>query len=97
MSAQRARLRALQGFRDEAKNLGERYYHLKHDTYLNWRWIFGKSFGDLPNVAWLRPFAVTGAASSEIAATGNSTVLDNSMPGDSRLVHSGPTPSRIAS
>jgi len=37
MSAQRARLRALQGFRDEAKNLGERYYHLKHDTYLNWR------------------------------------------------------------
>jgi hypothetical protein len=37
MSAQRARLRALQGFCDEAKNLGERYYHLKHDTYLNWR------------------------------------------------------------
>jgi hypothetical protein len=36
MSASRARQRALQGFRDEAKQLGKRYYHLKHDSHFNW-------------------------------------------------------------
>jgi hypothetical protein len=37
MSESRARLRAVQGLRDEAKREGKRHYHLKHDTYLNWR------------------------------------------------------------
>jgi hypothetical protein len=37
MSPQRARLRALEGLRDEAKRQGKRYYQLKHDTHLNWR------------------------------------------------------------
>jgi hypothetical protein len=37
MSPERARQRALDGLRVEAKRQGKRYYHLKHDTYLNWR------------------------------------------------------------
>jgi hypothetical protein len=37
LSPERARLRALDGLRAEAKRQGKRYYHLKHDTYLNWR------------------------------------------------------------
>jgi hypothetical protein len=37
MSPERARLRALEALRDEAKREGKRHYHLKHDTYLNWR------------------------------------------------------------
>jgi hypothetical protein len=37
ISEARARLRALKGLRDEARRLGKRYYHLNHDTYLNWR------------------------------------------------------------
>jgi hypothetical protein len=36
MSQERARLRALEGLRAEAKRQGKHYYHLKHDTYLNW-------------------------------------------------------------
>ena len=36
ISPERARLRALEGLRAEAKLEGKRYYHLKHDTYLNW-------------------------------------------------------------
>jgi len=36
MSPERARLRAVEGLRDEGKRLGKRHYHLKHDTYLNW-------------------------------------------------------------
>src|SRR5262249_3347741 len=42
--------------------------------------FFGKGFGDLPNgLAWLRPFAVTGAVSVEIPTSGTSTALDNSI------------------
>jgi len=37
ISEQRARLRALEGLREEAQRQGKRYYQLKHDTYLNWR------------------------------------------------------------
>jgi|EndMetStandDraft_5_1072996.scaffolds.fasta_scaffold1828927_1 hypothetical protein len=37
ISQERARLRAVEGLRAEAKRQGKRYYHLKHDTYLNWR------------------------------------------------------------
>jgi hypothetical protein len=37
MSPQRARLRALEGLRAEAKRQGKRYYHMNHDTYPNWR------------------------------------------------------------
>ena len=37
ISPERARLRALEGLRDEAVRQGKRYYHLRHDTYLNWR------------------------------------------------------------
>jgi hypothetical protein len=37
LSPERARLRALDGLRAEAKRQGERYHHLKHDTHLNWR------------------------------------------------------------
>jgi hypothetical protein len=37
ISQERARLRALAGLRAEATRQGKRYYHLKHDTYLNWR------------------------------------------------------------
>jgi hypothetical protein len=37
LAPERARLRALEGLRAEAKRQGKRYYHLKHDTYLNWR------------------------------------------------------------
>src|SRR5262249_24933847 len=45
--------------------------------------FFGKGFGDLPNgLAWLRPFAITGAASLELPAGGNSTALDSSTPGE---------------
>jgi hypothetical protein len=35
ISPERARLRALEGLRAEAKRQGKRYYHLNHDTYLN--------------------------------------------------------------
>jgi hypothetical protein len=45
--------------------------------------FFGKGFGDLPNgLAWLRPFAVTGAVSVEIPTSGTSAALDNSVPGE---------------
>jgi hypothetical protein len=37
ISPERARLRALEGLRAEAKRQGKRYYHLKHDAYLHWR------------------------------------------------------------
>jgi transcriptional regulator len=37
ISQQRARQRALEGLRHEAIQQGKRYYHLKHDKYLNWR------------------------------------------------------------
>jgi hypothetical protein len=37
ISQQHARLRALAGLRAEAIQQGKRYYHLKHDTFLNWR------------------------------------------------------------
>jgi hypothetical protein len=37
ISPSRARLRALEGLRAEALRQGKHYYHLKHDTYLNWR------------------------------------------------------------
>jgi hypothetical protein len=36
ISAERARLRALRGLRDDAKRRGKRHYRLDHDTYLNW-------------------------------------------------------------
>ena len=36
ISPQHARLRALAGLHNEAKQNGKRYYELKHDTYLNW-------------------------------------------------------------
>ena len=37
ISPARARLRVLEGLRADAKQHGKRYYHLKQDTYLNWR------------------------------------------------------------
>jgi transposase InsO family protein len=37
LSQERARLRALEGLRAEAKREGKRYYQPKHDAYLNWR------------------------------------------------------------
>jgi hypothetical protein len=45
--------------------------------------FFGKGFGDLPNgLAWLRPFAVTGAVSVEIPTSGRSTALNYSVPAE---------------
>jgi hypothetical protein len=45
--------------------------------------FFGKGFGALPSgLAWLRPFAVTGAVSVEIPTSGTSTALVNSVPGE---------------
>ena len=37
LSPERASERALEGLRSDAKQQAKGYYHLRHDTYLNWR------------------------------------------------------------